>query len=255
MGVIESLDLPVSAIMLLLAAAMLAGFVDTLAGGGGLITIPTLMISGIPPIYALGTNKLQAVVGSGTASLIMFKRKKVAFSRVKIMMCSAFTGGLLGAIVVQFFDTEVLNILVPLVIVLIAIYFVFSPAYALEQREVRLQTGAYSASAVPAIGFYGGMFGPGTGSFLVLGGVALRGQDIVTATAVAKTLNFATNVASLMVFVAFGKVLWVVGGLMMVGQAIGANLGARTLLSIDPRWLRYMVILVCMVMLGYWFLS
>jgi len=251
----EAIDLSITVLVFLCVAALIAGFLDTLVGGGGLITIPALLMAGVPPIFALGTNKLQAVMGTGMASVMMFSRKKVEFSSVKLLMTAAFVGSVVGSVVVQFFKSEVLSILIPLVIVFIAVYFVAMPNQSLSVREPRISRKTYGGTAVPAIGFYDGMFGPGTGSFFVLAGVSLRGQEIVSATATAKTLNFATNLASLLVFIAFGKLLWLVGGVMMIGQAIGANLGARTLLTINPVLLRYLIIGVCFVMLISWYFS
>ena len=251
----ETFELTAVVLVMLCLAAVAAGYLDTLVGGGGLITIPALLMAGVPPIFALGTNKLQAVMGTGTASLMMVKRGKLRFKEVKAIMLAAFVGAILGSFAVQFFDTELLSILIPIVIVLIALYFVLSPQQSLYAREAKITENTYAKTAVPAIGFYDGMFGPGTGSFFVLSGVSLRGQEIVDSTATAKTLNFATNLGSLAVFLAFGKIIWWVGGLMMIGQAVGANLGAKTLLSIDPAKLRYLVIVLCLVMLASWFWS
>lgn len=251
----EALDLSVTVLILLCLAAMAAGYLDTLVGGGGLITIPALLMAGIPPIYALGTNKLQAVVGTGTASVMMLARQKVSFAQVKLMMLAAFAGSLLGAVAIQFFDSKALSVLIPIVIVLIAVYFVIAPKQSLHSGEPRIDQALYTGTAVPGIGIYDGMIGPGTGSFYVLSGISLRGQGIVDATATAKTLNFATNLASFLVFMVFGKLLWMVGGLMMIGQVIGANLGARTLLTINPSILRYLIIAVCFVMLISWIVS
>jgi len=248
----ETLEISTLTLVLLMGAALLAGFIDTLVGGGGLITIPALLAAGVPPIFALGTNKLQAVVGSGTASMTMFLRKKISFGEVRSLMLLAFLGSLFGSVVVQFFDTAALNIAIPVVIVVIAGYFLIAPTHALRSRAPRVSRSVYHVTAVPGIGFYDGMFGPGTGSFLALAGVSLRGQNLVYATVVAKPLNFATNVASLLVFVWFAKVLWLVGVSMMIGQFIGASLGARALFRINPVVLRYLVIAVCFVMLLSW---
>lgn len=249
------IQLSVQVLVLLFLAAVAAGYLDTLVGGGGLITIPALLMAGVPPIYALGTNKLQAVSGSGTASLLMFRRGRVTFSVVRWLMLSAFVGSICGTIIVQYFDTELLNVLIPVVIVLIALYFILSPSKVLIERAPKISKSRYGITAVPSIGFYDGMFGPGTGSFFVLAGVSLRGQEIVEATANAKALNFATNLASLLIFIVYGKLLWLIGGVMIVGQVIGASMGARTLLTINPLLLRYLVIGMCLFMLGSWMIS
>lgn len=237
---------------LLLLAGLLAGYIDTLVGGGGLITIPALLAAGVPPIAALGTNKLQACAGTGAASLTLVLGKKIVVGKVKWLMLSAFIGALLGAMVVQFINAASLELLIPIVIGGILIYFLISPKPTNEQRPAKLSLSHYRASAVPAVGFYDGMFGPATGSFFVLTGVGLRGETIVDATMTAKTLNFATNIASLLVFIWFGNVVFVLGLVMMVGQFVGASFGARALMNINPNALRGLVVVMCVIMLCVW---
>lgn len=249
----EGFDPSLVMLLFLVLAAITAGFMDTLVGGGGLITIPALMMAGVPPIFALGTNKLQSAMGSGTASLMMFKHRRIEFRHVKLAMFAAFCGSVVGSIAIQYFDSAALEVLIPTVIVSIAVYFLLAGKQSMRVGRARMGRGQYAATAVPLIGAYDGMFGPGTGSFFVFTGVILRGQEIVAATAMAKALNFATNFAALCVFVSFGKVLWLVGMLMMVGQAIGAYIGAHTLFTIHPAFLRYLVICVCFLMLAAWF--
>ncbi len=248
----DNYDPTLMVLVLLIVSAFLAGYIDTLVGGGGLITIPALMAAGLPPILALGTNKLQAVAGSGTASLAMLRSRKVRFREVRWLMLTAFIGSLCGALIVQLIDTRALNIIIPLVLLFIGVYFVLSPTLSLTERPPKLAKRAYGMSAVPGIGLYDGMFGPGTGSFFVWAGVSLRGQPIVRSTMLAKTLNFATNIAALIVFVGLGKVVWLLGLAMMVGQIAGASLGARSLMSINPTFLRYLVIAVCFTILAWW---
>lgn len=237
-------------LIFLFSAAFVAGFIDTLAGGGGLITLPALILSGIPPLSALGTNKLQSSMGSGTATFMMLKTRKVRWNSVRHLMLAAFFGSLLGTIAVQFINPEVLNFVIPSVLILIAIYFLFSPKLQEGAGTPRLSEANYRRFMVPVIGWYDGMFGPGTGSFFVLSGVSLRGHGLIDATVIAKTLNFATNIASLIVFLTAGKVVWLAGLTMMVGQFIGALGGSLCLFRINPRYLRVLVVLMCLGMLG-----
>ncbi len=233
----------------LLAVAVIAGFLDTLAGGGGLLSLPALILSGIPPIVALGTNKLQGSMGTATATWMMFRKKKVSFDDVKLLMLSAFIGSALGSITVQFMDTELLDFIVPGVLFMIAIYFLISPRASENDTREKISRKKYQTFIVPAIGWYDGMFGPGTGSFFALAGVSLRGHGLIKSTAIAKTLNFATNFASLLIFLMAGKVVWVVGLLMMVGQFAGAWLGSHFLFKINPRILKFIVVIMCLGML------
>lgn len=251
--------IPVEALPLLFAFAVVAGFIDTLAGGGGLITIPALIMSGAPPLLALGTNKLQSSVGTATATWHMLRSGKVIWHEAKWLMLAALVGSTAGTIGIQFIDTKALSFVIPGALVLIAVYFILSPRPKEVPNEPKISAKAYRNLVVPGIGCYDGMFGPGTGSFFALAGVALRGKDIVSSTANAKALNFATNVASLAVFVVAGKILWVAGFVMMCGQAIGASIGSRCLLSIRPALLRWIVVAMCLGMLvrygraqGWW---
>lgn len=236
-------------LIMLFAVAVFAGFIDTLAGGGGLLTIPALILTGIPPLLALGTNKFQAFIGSGTASLMMLLKKKVTFSEVKYFMLMAFIGSVIGTICVQFIDVSLLSFVIPIVLLLIGVYFIFMPKASSIDKKPKMSEKTYKLTAVPIIGFYDGMFGPGTGSFLSLSAIALRGIELIKATAMAKTMNFATNLGSVLVFLVYGQVIFVVGVLMMIGQAIGAYIASHFLLKIDPLHLRIIVIVMCFLML------
>ena len=233
----------------LFLAAFAAGFLDTLAGGGGLITLPALIVTGIHPLAALGTNKLQGSMGTATATYLMLKSKKVSWEKVKHLMLSAFIGSLLGTIAVQFINTKFLGFVIPIVLLCIAIYFLVSPGLYEGGNKIRMSDSMYHKFLVPLIGWYDGMFGPGTGSFFVFSGAALRGHDLIHATAIAKTLNFSTNVASLIIFLMAGKFVWLAGIVMMLGQFIGAWGGSLCLFKINPRYLRVIIVIMCLGML------
>lgn len=235
-------------LIFLFLTALTAGFLDTLAGGGGLLTVPALFLAGIPPLVALGTNKVQSSMGSGTASFMMFKHKKVTWREVRGLMLFAFLGSATGASLVQFINTEMLSFVIPVVLLVIALYFLISPTPK-EGQEPKLSHNKFRNFIVPLIGSYDGIFGPGTGSFFALAGVSLRGKDLISATFLAKTLNFATNAAALTVFLISGKIAWVAGVTMIVGQGIGAWLGSRSLFNINPSYLRILIVLMCMAML------
>lgn len=240
---------------LLFAVAVIAGLLDTLAGGGGLITLPALILSGLSPLSALGTNKLQASMGTATATYLMLKHKRIAWDDVKLLMLAAFIGSVMGTIVVQFINADVLSLVVPAVLLFIALYFLLAPLLSKSPKgsehdaTPKLSLSDYRNRVIPPIGFYDGMFGPGTGSFFALAGVACRGQTMLAATAVAKSLNFSTNIASLLVFLLTGKIVWAIGLLMIVGQFIGAWLGAHVLFKINPGYLRGIVVFMCLAML------
>ncbi|SDP14751.1 TSUP family transporter [Desulforhopalus singaporensis] len=251
----EPLGFSLEIICFLFGASLVAGFIDTLAGGGGLITLPALIMSGIPPLFALGTNKLQGTMGTATATLMMFRKRAVRWDDVKFHMLFAFIGAALGTAAVQLVDAELLSLVIPVVLVVIAVYFLLFPQRSVVSSEPRMGRKLYRSLVVPAVGWYDGMFGPGTGSFFALAGVALRGLRLVESTAVAKTLNFATNIASLLVFLLGGKVVWLAGLVMMGGQVCGAWLGSRFLFRINPLHLRYLVVAMCLGMLAKYLVS
>lgn len=246
----EFASLTIEVVLFLFFIAIVAGFLDTLAGGGGLLTLPALMMSGLPPLAALATNKLQSCMGTATASVMMLRGRRVRWYQVKYLMLSAFIGSAIGTVIIQFIDAQMLTVVIPVVISIIGIYFLITPTIDEKNKPAKVTASRYKNIVVPLIGCYDGIFGPGTGSFFTLAGRALRGQQFLEATAIAKTLNFSTNIASLIVFLAAGHVVWVAGFIMMLGQFIGAWLGSHCLFKIPVNYLRYLVVIMCFSMLA-----
>lgn len=232
-------------VALLFAAALLAGFIDTLAGGGGLITLPALLAAGVPPLFALGTNKAQGTAGTATATLMMLRSRRIAWADIKMLMLASFIGAATGSLLVQLFDTGVLAFVIPLVLVATAIYFLFYPVVMARLSGLRVSPKVFKNALVPGIGFYDGMFGPGTGSFFSGAAMQCRSLDLINGTALAKPLNFASNIASLLVFVLLGKVVWSIAMLMVIGQLVGAWLGSHCLVRINVQVLRGLVVVIC----------
>jgi len=240
-------------LLLLLGIALVAGCLDTLAGGGGLLVLPALILAGLPPLEALGTNKMQGTMGTATSTLMMLRHKRVSWTTMRPLMLFAFAGSGLGSLVIQFVDTSLLQYLIPLVLFGIAVYFLMSGQLLSKVHPVKLAPTRFRRWIVPAIGGYDGMIGPGTGSFFSLAIVALQGKTLLEATAMAKCLNFATNLASLLVFLSAGKLVWQIGLVMMVGQAAGAWLGSHLLFRINPLHLRLLIVFMCVAMLLRYF--
>lgn len=245
----ESFSFTPELLLLGFAVALVAGFIDTLSGGGGLITLPALLLTGMPPIGALATNKLQGCVGTITASWMMLRVRMFSFRNIRLLVLMAFLGSAAGTIAVQFVDSRALSFVIPLVLLLIALYFIISMFPGMGFPQKIISEKRYTRMVIPGIGFYDGMFGPGTGSFLALSGISLRGLDMIKATAWAKPLNFATNLASMLIFLVLGQIVWSIGLVMMLGQLAGAWLGSHCLLRIKPLYLRILVVLMCMAML------
>lgn len=233
---------------LLFVAAFIAGFIDAIAGGGGLITIPALLSVGISPAIALGTNKLQACGGSFSASLYFIRRKAVNLREIWLLILLTFIGASLGTIFVQLIDVNALKVALPFFVLIIGIYFLFSPSLGEEDRKQRISYPLFAFTAAAGIGFYDGMFGPATGSFLTLAFVLLLGFNLSKGVAHAKVLNFTSNFASLIFFMLGGAILWKVGFVMMIGQFIGGNLGARMVVTKGKQIIRPLIVSMSFIM-------
>lgn len=242
------LSLTLEVILMLTAVAAVAGFIDAIAGGGGLLTIPAMLLANIPPVLTLGTNKLQAASGALAASITMIKKGVVSPSKMKLAIAGAFIGSVLGTIAVQMSPPDMLEKLIPFLIAAIGIYTLFAPSLGEVEAEPRVSESTWQRVVAPLIGFYDGYVGPGTGMFFALGNVALRGRQIIAATGAAKVLNLSTNIASLIFFIIGGNVLWKVGLAMMVGQTIGAYAGSHMVVRGGSKIIRPVIVLVCLAM-------
>ena len=238
----------------LFCVGVVAGFLDTLVGGGGLLAVPALLLSGIPPIYVLGTNKFQGSMGTGLATFLLFKKKKLDWNSVKNLMFASFIGSIVGGVIIQFFDTQFLSFVIPIVLVFIAIYFIISPKPKSITNNPK-PNKKFELYAVPVVGFYDGMFGPGAGSFFAMTGVMIKKLEIIQATILAKPLNFASNIAGFIVFFSFGHIAFLIGLLMMIGQMIGAFFGTHYLLKANPLIIRLLIVIISISMLIKYTLS
>ena len=228
---------------------MVAGFIDTLVGGGGLLAVPALLLSGIPPIYVLGTNKFQGSMGTGIATFLLFRKKKLNWEAIKYLMLLSFIGSVVGGVIVQFIDTEFLSLAIPIVLVVIAVYFIISPKPD-ERVKNSKPNKIFEKYAVPSVSFYDGMFGPGAGSFFVMTGVMFKKLEIIQATILAKPLNFASNIAGFIVFYSFGHIAFMIGLIMMLGQLIGSFVGTHYLLKANPKVIRLLIVVMSLLMLA-----
>lgn len=242
------MEISVELLAILFSVALVAGFIDAIAGGGGLITIPALLMTGMSPALALGTNKLQACGGSFSASLYFIRKRAVNLSEVWLLIVLTFIGSAIGTLLIQQVDSSIIRKVLPFLMLAIGLYFLFTPKLGEEDRQQRFSFVGFSFTAAALIGFYDGFFGPGTGSLFSLAFVTLLGFNLAKATAHAKVLNFTSNIASLMLFLIGGQVLWSVGLAMMAGQIIGGNLGAKMVLTKGKSLIRPMVVIMSFIM-------
>lgn len=237
---------------LLLAAlffvAALAGFIDALAGGGGLLTVPALLATGMSPAQALATNKLQACGGSVSSTLYFLRRKVVSLADQKLNILMTFIGSTSGALLVQHVQSDILRQILPALVICIGLYFLLMPRLGEEDRQRRLHGLPFALIAGGCVGFYDGFFGPGAGSFYALAFVTLAGFNLAKSTAHAKLLNATSNIGGLLLFILGGKVIWATGFVMMAGQFLGARMGSRLVLSKGQKLIRPMIVIVSAVM-------
>ncbi|NBN65960.1 TSUP family transporter [Microvirga tunisiensis] len=233
---------------ILFAVALVAGWVDAIAGGGGLLTIPALLLVGVPPATALATNKLQGSFGAMTAAVYFIRRKMVSVPANLPALAAIAAGSVLGGVVLQQVDADLLVLFIPVLLVSIGIYFLFFARNLDEERAPRISAGRYSGTVAPVLGFYDGFFGPGTGSFMATSLVLLRGMPIRMATAHAKLFNVTSNLAALGYFVLFGEIAWLAGGVMILGQVAGAYLGAHFAFTGGARIIRPITVIMCFAM-------
>ncbi|TFI58552.1 hypothetical protein E2493_09000 [Sphingomonas parva] len=239
------MQLAYETILFLMAAAFVAGFIDAMAGGGGLITLPALLAAGVPPVAALGTNKLQASFGTATAFATFARAGHVDLRRFALPTAAAFAGSAAGAFTVQQIDATFLSAFIPLLLVAMALYFLFGPRMGEEDRHTLIGSAGLFAVAA-AIGFYDGFFGPGTGSFFTTALVALVGLGLVRAVAHTKLLNLASNLAGLLAMVAGGHVLWLLGFAMAAASVAGGKAGAHAAIRFGGRAVRPLLVLMCL---------
>ena len=237
-------ELALQVLALLFLAALLAGFIDAIAGGGGMVTIPAMLLAGIPPLQVLGTNKLQSLFGAGAASWSYARHGHVDLRGQWPMVLTAAAGAACGALAATVVPTDWLRALLPLLLIGIAVYFGLKPPMGSVDRQRRIGPVAFGLGFVPVIGFYDGIFGPGTGSFLMLGFVSLAGFGLLKATAHTKFLNFGSNAGAFVVFLFHGAVLWKVGLVMGAGQWVGARLGARFAMRQGARVIKPLLVAV-----------
>jgi hypothetical protein len=232
-------------LLLLFIIAATAGWVDTLAGGGGLITVPALLLTGMPPGMAIATNKLQGSMGTLVASIYFVRTKFVRLNQMKGMIVLTFIGSVLGSWLLLQIDASKLVQFLPFLLMAMGLYVLLSPSFNDEQKQQKISRLCFMFLVCPILGFYDGFFGPGTGSLMALAFVSVLGFGLSKGTAQAKILNLTSNVAALLSFIIFGEVAWVVGGVMAAGQLLGSSIGARMVMGRGAKLIKPVVVMVC----------
>lgn len=224
--------------LLLFATGLTAGFVDSIAGGGGLITVPVLMNLCPDPRLALGTNKLQSSFGSSSATFHYARAGLLEFRECRRSCLLAFVGSMGGTFLVQQFNPELLKYIVSIVLLAVAVFVWLRPQLGAEDIHPRISRLKFDLIFAFGIGAYDGFLGPGTGTFLALAYVLGLGYNLAKATAYAKALNCASNLASLALFLAAGRVWFAAGIIMGLGQWLGARFGSKMVVTKGTKFIR-----------------
>ncbi|MBN2885294.1 MAG: TSUP family transporter [Chromatiaceae bacterium] len=235
------------ALLWLIPVALIAGCLDAIAGGGGLLTIPALLWSGLGPVEALATNKAQAVVGSATASARFFRQGAIRPRAALPAMLWTCVGAAAGALLVQRLDPSALERLLPFLLAGFALYLWRSPRLGDLDAHERLSAPLFALGVGLGVGFYDGFFGPGTGSFFALAHVALLGYNLRRATAHSKLLNFTSNATALLFFLPSGQIAWGLAAGMALGQLVGAWIGAHLVLRHGAALVRPLLVAVSLL--------
>ena len=231
-------------LMLLVAIAAIAGMIDAIAGGGGLLALPALLWAGVPPVQALATNKLQGTFGTLTSSYHFVRKGEIDLRRLRIPIVMTFIGSVAGTLSVQRLGSDLLEQVVPSLLIAFALYFLFSPRIGDQDAHHRVSHGVFGLLIGFSVGFYDGFFGPGTGSFFAAAFVLLLGYNLRRATAGTKVLNFTSNIASLIFFALAGEVIWQIGLPMGMAQVAGAWVGSHLVIRHGTKLIRPLLVIV-----------
>lgn len=237
-------------ILLLFATGLSAGFIDSIAGGGGLITMPVLLWFGLPPHVALGTNKAQSTFGTALAVARYHRAGLIDAPAMSLPVVVTFIAAALGTKAVSLISSDVLRQLVPWLLLAVAVYTLLSPGFGRTHGEPRLRPQAFALLAGSVLGFYDGFFGPGTGSFWTLACITLLGLDLPRATAYTKVVNLASNVASLLIFALAARIRYDIALVMIAGQLVGAHLGSGLAIRHGAAFIRIVFLAVVVSLTG-----
>ncbi|MGB4135019.1 MAG: TSUP family transporter [Microbacterium sp.] len=240
-------------LILIVLAAFAAGWVDAVVGGGGLLQLPALLlIPGIAPVQALATNKLASVFGTAVSSATYYRRAKPDIRTALPMALVALIGSFGGAAVATVLPAAAFKPIIVMALLAVAVFTLAKPQLG-ARTALRFSGGKHYVVAGVAgvvIGFYDGLIGPGTGTFLVIALVALLGYDFLQASAKAKIVNLATNTGALLLFIPHGSVLWMLGLLLAAANAAGSYLGSRMAIARGARFIRVVFLIVVLALIG-----
>lgn len=249
--------LDLSLLITLCSVGFVAGLIDAIAGGGGMLTVPTLLTSGLPPHVALGTNKLAASFGSCTASFAFYRKKLFSPKYWQWAIAATAIGAIIGTVIVNSLSVEFLDKYIPVLIILTAVYTLIAKSTTHDKLGLPAKTAKIKVKQAAQgliLGFYDGIAGPGTGAFWVSSSNILYKIDILLSCGLARFTNFISNFCSLLTFIYLGHVNFVLGISMGIFIMLGAWVGAHWAIKFGSKFIRPVFIIVVIAMsanLGY----
>lgn len=239
-------------IVFLTIGCFCAGFIDAIAGGGGLISLPAFSGVGLSLAIALGTNKLGAFFSTSGSALKYLTSGKVKLNLVKYMMPFSFIGGILGVKTAVKLDEKTIYPIVLVLLTLILLYTIKNKKMGeIDNEELILTKKKIIIGAIFAfiLGFYDGFFGPGTGSFIIFMFIKIFKMDFINASGNAKFLNLSSNIASLITFIYYNKLSWVYGISMGIVMLLGSRFGAKTAIQKGSKFIKPVYIIITTIVL------
>tara|TARA_B100001540_G_C15709284_1_gene597725 strand:+ start:67 stop:816 length:750 start_codon:yes stop_codon:yes gene_type:complete len=231
--------------IILFIVALFAAGIDAIAGGGGLLVVPTMLILGMNPLVTLGTNKLQSCFGTATSSYNYFKNGLLKENNIKLLAIISFVGSLIGTFLVSQLSNELLNNLIPILLIGAAIFLIINKG---NKFNISKSVVLAFLPLVFLIGFYDGFFGPGTGTFFVMTFLIIKNRSIMQATAATKVLNLSSNFASFLVFQYKGLVIWELALIMAIAQVTGAYIGSKLAIKNGEKFVRPVIVFISIVL-------
>ncbi|WP_087021788.1 sulfite exporter TauE/SafE family protein [Thaumasiovibrio subtropicus] len=240
-----------SVIAILATVAFTAGFIDAVAGGGGMLTIPALLWIGLPPHVALGTNKLAASFASSTAAFTYYRKKLFTPKFWILSFVATLFGAIAGTLFVDIISTVWLEKALPLIILAVALYTLWHPQPKGNSHQLPEKNSALTKKQISqgvTLGFYDGVAGPGTGAFWTVSTMALYRMDILISSGLSKAMNFTSNITSFVTFALLGHVNWAIGLTMGICLMAGAWIGAHSAIRFGAKFIRPVFITMVMVL-------
>lgn len=240
-------DITLTWIIIFTVTGFVAGYIDSIAGGGGMIQVPVLLYSGIPPVFVLATNKIASLFGTLMATFKYFISKKISFKVVSIAIIPCLIASYIGSELVMFLPDYIVQWAI-LIAIPIALVFLLKKSKNIQEEKSNLNNKNIILATAP-IGFYDGLLGPGTGTYMTISMKKFLHLEYLISTASTKPLNFATNLGSAIAFLLAGKVLWMVAIPMAVANVLGSYVGSHYAIKGGEEFIKKVLIFVLVFML------